>query len=173
MKNLKISIFTAALALFTAAGITTMNSCKPDPCKDETCNDHGTPTEKDKKTCECVCNDGYEGDKCETMWSTKFAGSYNVAESGTGITPSNFSSSIEASTATTIKISNFGDSGQYLTCDLDGISSIKINNVSVTVAGDVFVVNGTGSRTGTTVTINYTVTMGGTNLGSYTDVYTK
>ncbi len=170
MKKFKMTLATAALAMLAVGSMLSMNSCKKDPCKDETCNDKGTPT-ANGDVCDCACNTGYEGDKCETEWSTKFVGSYNVTE--TGSATGTFSSSISANSSTEVKISNFSDSGMNINATLDAGSTLKINNASITVGGANFVANGTGSISGTTVTLNYTLSYGGSVIGTYTDTYVK
>jgi hypothetical protein len=164
MKKIIFGLLAVTAVAFT--------SCK-DECKDVTCSNGGTCTEGI-----CDCPSGYEGTNCETSWSSAFAGNYNVAESYTitGQAPAtaNFSSVISTGTdPKKITVSNFSDSGQNITADLETATSLKINSQIVTVSGTQFVANGTGSIAGSTVTLNYTLAVGGVVTLTVTDIYTK
>jgi len=162
MKKLFFGLIAVAALSFT--------SCK-DECKDVTCSNGGSCTEGI-----CECPSGYEGTNCETSWSSAFAGNYNVAESysGDATGTDNFSSVISTGTdPKKITISNFSNSGQNITADLETAASIKINSQTVTVSGVQFVANGTGSITGSTVTLNYSLATGGVVSLTVVDTFTK
>jgi hypothetical protein len=164
MKKIILGLLAVTAVAFT--------SCKDD-CKDVTCSNGGTCTSG-----VCDCPSGYEGTNCETSWASGFTGNYNVAESyiiaGGGNGTANFSSIITAgSDAKKITVSNFSESGQNITVDVETKTSLKINSQTVTVSGTQFVANGTGSIAGSTVTLNYTLAQAGTVVLTVTDIYTK
>lgn len=161
MKKFTISTLSAGLMIFAAVAVMNLTSCNPDPCKEETCNDHGTPTEVDKKTCECECGTGYEGEKCETKMTAKFIGSYTVTDGCTSVGTYSVSVSSSSSTVDKILITNFGlygCSGSWPTIEatVDG-NDITIESQSFCSAGDVFTVSGTGTMnsSGSTITLTY------------------
>ena len=159
MKKSKISIFVVALSLFTAGTIFTINSCKKDPCKDEKCNDVGTPS-ADGDKCKCACNAGYEGEKCETKMVTKFVGSYNVTDNCTSSGTYPITITASSSTVDKILISTFGTygcAGSYPTVEA------TVNGNDITIASqsfctsDAYTVSGSGSMnaSGTSLSISY------------------
>lgn len=54
--------------------------CSGDPCKDETCNNNGIPVVVGDE-CDCDCDTGYEGERCEDLVQDNYTGSYNMDES--------------------------------------------------------------------------------------------
>ena len=107
------------------------------------------------------------------------AGNYNVSQSftvqGADYT-FNFSSVISIGTdPKKITIGNFAGSGQDVTADLENTTSLKITNQTVGINSDSsiqFLVNGTGSINGSTITLNYTYTAS-TTVFFIKDVYIK
>ena len=70
MKN-KLFLFAVLLGLGMAFSLT---ACKGD-CNEETCiNGSCDPDDKDQ----CICNEGWEGDACDTYALDKFIGTYFV-----------------------------------------------------------------------------------------------
>lgn len=134
-------IFKTFFAVFAFATIATMMSCTK------------------------TCDPGYEGDKCDTEIRAKYLSSnYSVTEVCTvsgSIGP--YTASITSSSTDILKIflNNFGDfnSNITVTATVDG------NNITIasqTVSG--YTINGSGSLSGNTLTLNYAVaaTGGGT-----------
>ncbi|MFN4080513.1 MAG: hypothetical protein ACK4NS_06400 [Saprospiraceae bacterium] len=133
-----------AILMFTPA-------CNQDDCKDVDCGANGACFSG-----ACVCDDGYEEDaegKCNTEWRSKFLGIYNVAEVCGGSPSGNFSSSVTVSSqdVTKVIISNFGDSGVAVTCDITGPDRISVP--TTTVQG--LSISGSGTISGNTLTISY------------------
>ena len=144
-----------------------------DPCKDVKCGDNGACFEG-----ACVCNDGYElgaTGLCDTESRVKFYGNYNVSETCTPTANGTYSSTISSGAdITKINITNFGDSALNVSATVDG-TNITIPSQSLTVStpnGPVTSsVAGTGSISGSIVTITYTST-GGANF-TCTQILTK
>ena len=144
-------------------------SCDTDPCKDVVCGDEGVCNEGI-----CVCNLGYEKDSaglCNTMWSTKFVGTYNISDSCSN-PPQTY---LYQSTATqvdaqTINVSNFGGFQNAINVEVTSSFDLSINNV--TDAGN-RVINGTGFINGTDITLNYVVTFTDGTMDTCTAMYTR
>lgn len=130
-----------------------------DPCKDVACGDNGTCFEGS-----CVCNEGFEqgtSGLCDTESRVKFYGNYNVTETCGGAADS-YSSGISAgSDITKVNISNFGNSGLNVSASVDG-SNFTVASQTITVNGNSVTVTGTGTISGTTVTLNYAGSGGAT-----------
>lgn len=146
------------------------SSCDTDPCKDVVCGDEGVCNEGI-----CVCNLGYEKDSaglCNTMWSTKFVGTYNVEDicnSGTYNNPM----TVTQVDASTIAISNFGGFNNPMSViNVDVTSSFDLSIDNVTDAGN-RVFNGTGFISGTTMTIDYVTTFTDGSTDTCTATYIR
>ncbi len=146
-------------ALLLGAMLTFAPGCgDADPCKDVDCGANGTCFEGT-----CACDVGYEAGtsgKCDTESRVKFYGNFNVTEicnpGGTGT----FSSAISAGTdISKVNISNFADSGLNISANVDG-SAITIPSQALTINSTAANVSGTGTISGTTITLNYTVSGG-------------
>ena len=156
MKKFKMTLATAALAMLAVGSMLSMNSCKKDPCKDETCNDKGTPT-ANGDVCDCACNTGYEGDKCETEMRTKFVGTYAYNESCTSGTDTyTVSVATSSSSITEVSINNLYNQGIIVKGTVSG--------TALTIASQPFgsaTISGTGSISGNTLSLSYSVSLGG------------
>lgn len=156
MKKFKMTLATAALAMLAVGSMLSMNSCKKDPCKDETCTDQGTPT-ANGDVCDCTCNTGYEGTKCETEMRTKFVGTYAYHESCTSGTDTyTVSVATSSSSITEININNLYNQGIIVKGTVSGSS--------VTIASQPFAsatISGSGTISGNTLTLTYSVAVGG------------
>ena len=112
----------------------------------------------------------------------KIAGNYNVSQLFTiqGVDYTfNFSIVISIGTdPKKITIGNFAGafwsgSGSDITADLENTTSLKITNQTVGDSSTQFLVNGTGSINGSTITLNYTYTTSTGDVYFIKDVYTK
>lgn len=164
----KISLLLLAVG---GALMLSLNACT-DECKDITCENGGTCDEGvctctdnyfgDKCETRCVngsysggtcsCSDGYEGASCETEWSEKFEGTYN-GDDDCGFT---YQSVVAASDEATLTITNFA--GTNTTATVTVTSSDHVSIASQTNGG--FTYSGSGSISGTTLTIDYTLSDG-------------
>lgn len=167
MKKLQFSKFLiggAFLALVLVGG----NACKKDedPCKDVTCQNGGTCDEG-----ECICPTGYEGTNCETEERAKFFGTWRTTnETCTSGGPSTFDITITTNSGdiSKINIANLYGAGFTAVATLTG------NNVSI--ASQSFgtgSIVGSGSLSGTTLTLSYTVTGGGSSDNCNGVTFTK
>ncbi len=99
-----------------------LSSCTPEVCDDVVCANEGI--------CSggvCLCQEGYEGVRCESMSRDKFLGTYSVAENGTLSLPSNYSVNIHRTDAygvSAVKLKGFYNSFEdqvYAICKGDSI----------------------------------------------------
>ncbi len=110
----------AAIALICTYALV---SCKAEPCDDVICANSGVCNEG-----ACLCPEGYEGVRCETLSRDKFFGTYSVAEDGSISLPSNYSTNIHAAgdgfEIQTVKLKgfyNFFEDQVYANCKGDSI----------------------------------------------------
>lgn len=125
-----------------------------DPCKDVACGDSGNCFDG-----ACICNEGYEqgvSGVCDTESRVKFYGNYNVSEVCTPGGAGNYASVISAASAdvTKINIANFGDTALNVSANVDG-STITVPSQTININAGTATVSGTGSISGTTITLNY------------------
>lgn len=88
MRNLLRSV-AGSLAILSA--LTFATSCKEDKCKTVICAYSGDCQDDGS----CVCQIGYEGERCETVTRDKFKGVWGVAETGSTSGPISYAVSIE------------------------------------------------------------------------------
>lgn len=81
------------LSFILAITAFTFNSCKLDKCKNVSCAYSGVCKEG-----VCLCQQGYEGEHCETTTREKFLGIWDVSEDGTITGPANYSVNITKGT---------------------------------------------------------------------------
>jgi hypothetical protein len=143
----KIKNFAGMMAI--VFGVFTMNACNP--CRNVDCGVNGE--------CEegvCICDAGYEGDACETRINAKFEGTYSTTDACAG---AGYSQTVSASTATPTEIvfSNLGNftNPAVVRATVSNSTSFAASNF-VDATGRSFSV--TGSISGTTISLNYTVT---------------
>jgi hypothetical protein len=67
--NYFMLVFGSLFGLFSLA------ACQKDACKNSSCDNQGVC--EDGK---CLCQLGYQGEKCETLWASKFQGNKYVNE---------------------------------------------------------------------------------------------
>ncbi|MBK7855786.1 MAG: calcium-binding EGF-like domain-containing protein [Bacteroidetes bacterium] len=135
------------LALVLVGG----NACKKDddPCEDVTCQNGGTCDEGT-----CICAAGYEGTNCETAMRTKFIASYNCSNSC--LPGSSWSCSITSSATGIDKVvlQDLGNTpGLDVTGTVDGSSITIASQTDTDDAGDSWTIEGSGSISGTTLTV--------------------
>lgn len=93
--------------------------------------------------------------------AASISGLYSVTESCTGVPSSPFNSNItQASTPTTVEISNFGDYGVVVQGSLGGTNNTTITIASQVIAGATFSGTGTIDPDGKKVTISYSAADG-------------
>lgn len=142
------------LGVLAIATVLFFSGCDTDPCKDIDCGTNGTCVEGT-----CVCDAGYEGTSCETLQNAKFVGSYNGSENCTSGTYT-YALTISASSSsnTTIVLNNLYAGGTNTN------ATIGADGTSFTIASQALgsaTVSGTGTISGTTVTIVYSVSVSG------------
>jgi hypothetical protein len=119
-----------------------------------------------------ACATGYTGSKCDSTFSDKYvAANYNVSETKDGVAfPPTFTCSVtKASTnpATTVTITNFGNSGVAINATVDNIGNITIPTGT---AIGTHTITGSGVLTSNNITFTYTLS-GGTSI--YVDAMTR
>lgn len=153
MKNLK-SILLATVLTVGAFSTTLFTACNPDACKDVVCQNGGTCTDG-----ECTCPVGYEGTNCQTLSRDKFIGVFTGSETCT-IGTDNYSITCSANSDNTkFNIQNLYN--QSLTA-IAAANGNAFTIPSQTVGSGVTAV-GSGTITGNTMTVTYTVNDGVTS----------
>ena len=135
-----------------------LTSCTDD-CKDIACENGGICD-----TGVCDCTDGYEGELCADAFSDKFVGTYN-GDDDCGFT---YQSVVTMTDATTLSISNFAGTNTAATA--------TVTSTEITIANQTngaFTVSGTGSISGTTISIDYTLDADGADPENCKVTYTK
>lgn len=153
MKNLK-SILLASILTVGAFSTTLFTACNPDACKDVVCQNGGTCVDGD-----CTCPVGYEGTNCQTLSRDKFIGVFTGSETCT-VGTDNYSITCSANSDNTkFNIQNLYNQS------LTAIASANGNAFTIpsqTVGSGVTAV-GSGTITGNTMTVTYTVNDGVTS----------
>ena len=159
MKQIKNVIAVFALAI----GLMFAQSCA-DPCKDVECGANGTCVEG-----VCECNAGFEGDQCETEMRTKFLKTgATVSETCGGTnTPAYTVDIIKGNAIDAVRIKNLGNydcsgttSEYYVEGTVSG-TSLTIPQQTVNILTCSITFSGSGSVSGTSVSITYTATYTG------------
>lgn len=124
-------------------------------------------------SCTKVCDDGYEGDKCDVQWRTKFIGSYDFADvCPSGNYTGTASIAVSSNNVVTILLTNFAGIGSSATISGKLEESNKVVVTSQAAAG--FTINNaTGTMTNNIINWTYTITdnIGGTE--TCTSTWTK
>lgn len=110
-------------------------------------------------SCTKECDPGYEGDKCEDKWNANLLGTWTTNnETCTSGGPSTFQITVtEGSEITKINISNIYGVGFSAVATIDEGDNITIASQPFGTGS----ISGSGSASGTTMTLNYSVTGGG------------
>ena len=123
-------------------------------------------------SCTKVCDAGFEGSDCKTEMRAKFLSSnYSVTEIATvsgSFGPYNASITSSSTDVKKIFFNNFGD----FTANITEVGTVDATN-SVTIAAQTvsgYTINGSGTMSGTTLTISYSVSAA--SGGSETSVAT-
>jgi hypothetical protein len=152
MKKFKLLSLATALTL----GLASLNSCTEDKCKDVTCDNGGACVDG---TCECA--DGYEGTTCQTESRDKIIASFTVSETCSISGNANYTVTItkSASDVTKVVVSPFGGyTGATGILTLEG-TTLTLSGVNGTTL-NFSAFNGTTNASGSTLTINYSVSDG-------------
>lgn len=134
--------------------ILSLSACQKDQCKDVDCNGNGQ--------CiigVCDCDEGYEGPNCETIQREKFIGSYRGSESCiTGNYDYFLSISSSPTSVAEILINNLFESGESVVARMgsDGYSFVIPSQPMGSST-----VSGSGSLSGITITITFSVNLQG------------
>lgn len=141
-----------AIGLLASA---TFTACDKDDCKDVVCGDYGQCIDGS-----CLCNEGYEQGSdglCSVEVRQKFLGSFTGTESCSSSPTGTYTITVIRGTGIRdIQISNF-----WNLFDNAVLATISGNEVTIgrqDPDGDGYVVEGSGSISGTTLTLTYTVT---------------
>lgn len=123
-------------------------------------------------SCTKECDPGYEGDKCEDKWITNLLGTWTTNnEVCTSGGPSTFQITItEGSEVTKINIS-----GLYGAAGVSASGTVDEGD-NVTIASQPFgtgSISGSGTLSGSTLTLNYSVTGGGSTDACNGVTFTK
>lgn len=149
MKKVRNILVASLLTLGTFSSVV-FTSCEQDKCKDIVCAHEGTCTDGT-----CACPSGYEGTLCETLSRDKYVGVYTGNETCT-IGSDTYSITCSAnSDDTKFNIQNLYNQSPVLTA----IASASGNAFSIpsqTVGAGVTAL-GSGTITGNTITITYTL----------------
>ncbi len=157
MKKLNLILLFFGL-LFGATMITSCDPCKDVDCVNGTCNEG-----------DCDCDEGWEAADCTTEKRKKFLGAYSGNEvCDTLGNVDTYTIEIENGTGSVsnINIQNFGgfDVDVKATIDDDG-QSFTVPNQSVSAGPNTaYTFSGSGQKSGSTLTVNYTVIINGTGL---------
>ena len=155
------ALLLGALLMF-APGCGEEDACKDVSCGSGVCIDGS-----------CDCDTGYElgaSGKCDTEMRTKFLGTYNTTETCSPSSTGTYSNTVTTSGSSVDKIiiSNFGDSGVNATATVNGTSltvdPLTLGTLSVT---------GSGSVSGTVITITYTAKENGATVFTCTKTMVK
>ena len=160
-ENLLKFIFGSAII---AALALTVNSCTKDedPCDEVTCQNGGSCNDGN-----CTCATGYQGSLCETEVREKFVATYECSNSCLPGSSWTCVISKSATGITKVVMTNMGNTpGLELIGTVDGNNITILSQTDNDNDGDSWTVEGTGSISGTTVTLNiqYTFNPSGTTL---------
>jgi len=128
-------------------GVSAFQSCNREGCTDATANNFDDKADSDDGSCT------YDRDA--------FIGSYSATEncqSGTGTFA--LTVAIGSANTATILLNNFGDFGQAVSGTVSG-TSVTIASQQINVGGTAITISGNGALNGSTLTINYTASVGG------------
>ena len=145
------------MALFATALIFFYSSCTTDPCKDVICLNDGVCN---SGTCSCAA--GYEGTDCSTLSRDKFIGTWNVVgnmagANGAASGPDNYTATITASSTDVTKVLIANMWGAFTNAT---VATIDGNTITIALQqpdNDGFTVEGSGTISGTTISMQYTV----------------
>lgn len=105
----------------------------------------------------CECTAGYEGDSCQTLVRTKFIGSWGVSDDCSQSGTATYTVGVAASPTAVdqVLISNFW--GVFVN---DVVATVSGEELTIAIQepdGDDFFVSGSGTLSGTTMTITYNI----------------
>lgn len=158
-------LIPAIVTIFSFLGIT-YTACIKDNCTSSRCANGGICVNG-----ACACVTGYEGAHCDTLWSNKFSGAWNVAEAtqdASGVTEANYNLTVGPSTTGNVFLIN------GLESSVDSIYCTLNDNISFQVPGQsnadsTFYIqsgNGTLDTTNGNVIMNYSYVQNGVSRTS-------
>lgn len=110
-------------------------------------------------SCTKTCDEGFEGDKCDTEIRAKFIDNYDVSESKNSNAPYSYTTSITTSSANVLQVNISELGGNFFN------SSVKatVDGTSLTIASqdpdsDGYTIAGSGTISNNTVSLTYTIT---------------
>lgn len=127
----------------------TFSSCqKKDLCDEVICLNNGICESGD-----CICEEGFEGQNCETEQRLAFVNDYNVSEScNLGNFSYDISVNADSEIGNEITITNFGDFGYSVTALVDGLNFEILSQIH---NGDTII--GNGFMTDSIINIHYSL----------------
>ena len=157
MKKIKAFLIATGVSVALATGI---SSCVTDKCKDVVCQNDGICIEG---TCDCPA--GTSGTFCDVidravLLNASGVATYSVTETCSVTGAATYTVDFAASGTSLDKIL-VNDFGGYTS--LDGVA-MTVSGTTVTVANQTisgYTVSGTGTISGSTITMNYTISAGG------------
>ncbi|MFQ5334919.1 MAG: calcium-binding EGF-like domain-containing protein [Flavobacteriales bacterium] len=167
MKKTIAILFSIPLLIFS-------NACK-DPCKDMECLNGGECVEIDRKTAECNCTTGYEGDDCGTEMRAKFLSMYAAKETCDQTGNGTYTATISESSGSVSEIKITGAWGMFangVIATVDG-KDISIASQDPDNNNNLIVGSGTMSNDQTMVSVTYTITDSSSAVNNCSSVWTK
>lgn len=123
-KQIRHIFITSMILVAAFAAVTYTTGCKK-KCGSVTCQNTGACVNDT-----CSCTTGYEGTACETLWTTKYLGSYTCSQTCVpSVGTATWKSTITAYTSNgsyTLSISNFGNQQISVVATVDGIGNVTI-----------------------------------------------
>lgn len=158
MKAINIFVKLAAIAALALALV----ACETDPCGDsaERCLNGATCDGIDGA---CICATGYEGDSCSVVSRLKFlnnaaTATYAAVETGSSSGSSTYALTIGPSSASIEKVLIGNAWGSFVNTVVATVSGSTITIARQQPDNDNYYIEGTGTISGSVITVSYKVT---------------